>query len=515
MRNLINIINEASVANYPEGTLYLISGSEPGRKLAKELAAQGINVEDVMTSVNWGKDAQDPGKYAATYNKNAPGKLYTAFRDADGQLWVFYGSTDGYFVHADKLPNRGEIAEGILGAAMFAKFTKRAPQEEIAQVTVEDIDRVLKSLKQVSTTETTTKYQVQVKDSDNQHADTVSFDLELKTAPKQALFDLGKRNALKNEFSSAAAYVNTPNAERYSRYFYVNGKADAIEVIASGATEETKSKVDVFVQVNGKKLRLNTSLKVGGVKQFGQVGGGEQASMIKLWKYFGVDVAQYANKFEKMRSKDQFSALEWLYRTIADQLSAELAGDNDTEEAKFVTNIANAVSYFATLGEKNVELVDFSKGGFKILRFNDLVQKLRGVNLTATYKEAKGRPEIGIHDVADPKRELVSIRVKIENKKAGIYVRNIIEKGPLLEELTTVKKGSLGPSTGSKAIPRTLAPAPKTAKPAPQVAPTQVPQDIPATDASAEPANDDTTDYRYSAESIRPKRGISEIRQRR
>jgi hypothetical protein len=510
MRNLIDIINEATISKYPAGTSFLVSGSEGGRAMAAALAHQGINVEEPMTSVDW-EEAQDPKTWVAAVGKNKPGGHSQAFRDADDQLWVFHGgqsSINSCFVHADKLANRGEIAEGILGAAMFAKFTKRAPSSEIAQVTVQDIERILNSL----SSKDQDIYSVTVKDADNKHADTITFDLFLKTKPYQDLMDLKKRDALKHEFSSAAAYVNTPNAERYSRYFYVNGKADAIEVIANGALAEKSSKVDVFVQVNGKKLRLNTSLKVGGIKQFGQVGGSETASMEKLWRYFGVDIAPYIKKFESMRDKDQFSALEWLYRNIADQLSKELAGDNNTKEAKFVTNISNAVSYFATLGEKNVELVDFSKGGFKILRFNDLVQKLRKVDLVVTYKESKGRPEIGIHDIANPKRELVSVRVKIENRPSGEqYVRNVIEKGPLLEELTTVQKGSWTGTAGSKAIPRT-APKPQPAKA--KVQPTAVPKDAPAVDTSVEePAND--TDYRYSAESVRPKRGLSETKRQR
>lgn len=512
MRNLLNLLNEATIANYPAGTSFLISGSEAGRALAEVLAHQGINIEEPMVSVEWEK-ASNPKKWTATVGKNAPGVASQAFRDADDQLWVYHGAASGInkcFVHADKLANKGEIAEGILGAAMFAKFTKRAPHEEIAQVTVQDIERVLNQLggkeKDV--------YSVTVKDADNRHADTITFDLWLKTKPYQDLMDLKKREILKDEFNSAAAYVNTPNAERYSRYFYINGKADNIEIIANGAdaSSEKSSKVDVFVKVNNKKLRLNTSLKVGGVGQFGQVGGSEQGSMIKLWRYFGVDVQPYIPTYEEMLATDQFSALEYMYRNIADQLASELAGDNDTEEAKFVKGIADAVTYFATLGEKNVELVDFSKGGFKILRFSDLVHKLRGVNLTASYKEHKGRPEIGIHDVTNPKRELVSVRVKIENRKTGQYVRNIIEKGPLLEELTTVQKGSFEKPTGSKAIARPATPT----KPAPKapvakapVQPAVEPQDIPQDEPEV-----DNTEYRYS-ESVRAKRSLPETKRQR
>lgn len=437
MRDLLNLLSEATIADYPAGTAFLLSGSQQGRNLAAQLMPQGINVEDVMTSVDSAEF--DPTQAVATVGQNKPGQSAQAFQDADGQLWIYYGGAsvmNSSFVHADKLANRGEIAEGILGAAMFSKFTKRAPAEEIAQVTTQDIERVLNSLKQSG--EDT--YEVTVNDADNQHADRVKFQLVLKTKPYQDLMDPGKREALKNEFASAAAYVNTPMAERYSRYFYLNGKADEINVVSSGAASETSSKVDVFVEVNGRRLKLNTSLKVGGVKQFGQVGGSETASMQKLWSYFGIDIEPYVKKFEKKRQVDQFEALEYMYRSIADQLSKELAGDNNTEEAQFVVNLSKAVTFFATLGDPNVELVDFSKGGFKILRFKNLVEKMRTVNLTASYKEAKGRPEIGIHDVENPKRELISVRVKIENKKDGPYVRNIVEKGPLLEEITKVQE---------------------------------------------------------------------------
>lgn len=524
MRDLLNILNEATISKEPPGTEFLISGNDKGRAMAAALSHQGINIEEPMTSVSWGSaDTQNPKKYTATVGKNKPGVDYAAFKDVNGNLWIYYGSATGMktcFIHPTA--NRGEVAEGVLGAAMFAKFSKRAPQQEIAQVTPQDIDRVLNSMKEISSTETTSTYEVEVRDSDNKHADHIKFKLDLKKAPKQALFDPARRSDYAEEFASAAAYVNTPNAERYSRYFYINGKADSISVIASGATDENSSKVDVYVEVNDKKLRLNTSLKVGGIKQFGQVGGSEIESMVKLWSYFGVDIAPYTEQYQNLRGADQFQALEYMYRSIATQLSKELAGNNDTEEARFVVDLANAVSYFATLGDKNVKLVDFSKGGFKILRFNDLVQKMRSVDLTVSYKDEKGRPEIGIHDVGNTKNTLVSIRVKIENRDDGAqYVRNVIEKGPLLEKLTMEKQGKWDDNTGSKTIARKPAKPAVTKEPVAKVIPTPAP--VANTQAVAEPevqaANDvdntDYTDYRYSAESVRPKRGLSETKRQR
>jgi hypothetical protein len=350
------------------------------------------------------------------------------------------------FVHADKLANKGEIAEGILGAAMFAKFTKREGNENIGTVTAADIAQVLERLKNVG--EDT--YEVEVADSDSQHADRVTFKLVLKTKPYQDLMDSTKRDALASEFASAAGYVNSPMAERYSKYFYLNGKADEIAITADGAASETTSKVDVWVAVrdaNGdmRRLRLNTSLKIGGVKQFGQVGGSGPESMSKLWGYFGIDLApeKIEGYIEHLKKGDQSKALAHLYQRIAGLLANKLAGDADNEEARFVDNLAHAVTYFATLGDPNVELVDFSKGGFKILRFRELKDRLREVDLTATYLTGKSQPEISIHDAADPRRALINIRVKVENKKGGEqYMRNYIEKGPLLEELTQVQQRS-------------------------------------------------------------------------
>ena len=101
--------------------------------------------------------------------------------------------------------------------------------------------------------------------------------------------------------------------------------------------------------------------------------------------------------------------------------------------------MAHAVTHFATLGDPNVELVDFNKGGFKILRFKNLEHKLRTIDLTASYT-GKTRPEITIHDVENPKKELLTIRCKIENREnKAPYIRNLIEKGSLLEEITEVQ----------------------------------------------------------------------------
>ena len=445
MRNLINIINEVTLSKYGPGQKFIVSNSQDGQELAAQLTAQGIPVDQPIELTNKTVGDQTMTNRSEIFVQMGKGTDHYEFRTEDNAYFYVHGTTSkiqSALNHSkgEGVANRGEISEGILGAAMFAKFTKREGNEEVGTIAPADITAVLDSLQQ-SGTDT---YEVSVQDANNEIADHISFMLKLKTAPYQDLMNPMKRNLLANELASAAAYVNSPMAERYSKYFYINGKADEIAIMADGAASETDKKADVWVGVKDKNgqmrtLKLNASLKVGGVGQFGQVGGSGAESMRTLFGYFGLDVEPYIEEYKQHHSKDQFKAVEFMYRQIAEDLQSRLAGNSDTEEAKFVDSVAHAITHFATLGDPNVELVDFDKGGFKILRFKNLVYKLRNINLTASYVQ-KTRPELQIHDVENPKKVLLTIRCKIENKKAGPYVRNIIEKGSLLEELTEVQQ---------------------------------------------------------------------------
>jgi len=521
MRELINIIdtlNEVTMSNYGPGQQFLISGSKTGQKFKQILAAQGLDTDSIITMT--GTHVNDGPVFQL-----GKGNTAYSFQNEEGQIWSVQGSESGIsgpFVHykggageEGKIANRGEIAEGILGAAMFSKFTKRESQEEIGQVTPQDIAAILDQLKQTSKD----MYQVAVRDANNQYADTITFLLRLKTGPYRDLMDPAKRELLANEYASAAAYVNSLMAERYSKYFYLNGKADDIAVMADGAASETEKKTDVWVGVRGKdgkirQLRLNSSLKIGGVKQFGQVGGSSIESMQKLWSYFDIDVTGYLDLYSKKLKKDQFEAIGFLYKNITKTLAAQLAGDSESSEYQFVDKLAHVITHFATLGDPNVELVDFDKGGFKILRFRNLAAKLKTVDLTATYLLGKATPEIAIHDRANPKNILVSIRSKRETKKSGeIYVRNLIEKGRLLEELTKVTQPTVAKSPEPKppvSKPTVkAAPAPvaaQSATPTPQAAQSVQPVPAPATIQPVAPVATRTPESRSTVGTPRARR---------
>lgn len=473
MRNLIDIVDQVlaevtiSKSKYGPGTQFSVSGSEPGKKLQALLQQQGFDStgpltlqdtselgdEDLLNmptiTVGNGPDgylfANNAGQYILiTGSASTIGPMFNAYT----------GGSAGDAADA-KLANRGETSEGILGAAMFAKFTKREPGEEIGTVTPQDIAGVLDSLKKTGEDQ----YEVEVEDYDNVHADTIAFVLRLKTGPYADLMDQAKRPLLSNEFASAAAYVNGSDAERYSRYFYINGRADQITIMADGVTGETTQKTDVWVYVtdeqgNPRKTRLNTSLKTGGISQFGQVGGDSEETQQTLWNYFGVDVSPSLSGFKDRVKKDPRDAFKRVYEYAAKQVNSELKDATSKQEAGIIDNIARGITHFATLGDPKVELVDFSKGGFKILRFNNLVNKLGAVDLEATYNDSKTWPEVVIHERGNIKNDLLTVRMKIENKPKGLYVRNYIEKGPLLEKLTEYRKASWDDAKSTQALDR-------------------------------------------------------------
>ena len=480
MRDLLNIfdsiVNEVTISKskYGPSTQFAVStGSQNGQALLQQMTQQGFDATPPLTMQDTSElgDQEILNLPAVSVNKGGGGAGYLFANDA-GQYILVTGTADsigkcfnaytGANKSADnpedlgKIANRGETAEGILGAAMFAKFVKREPDEDIGTVTPDDISNVLSSLQKTGEDQ----YEVEVEDYDNEHADRIAFVLRLKTGPYQDLMDPTKQPLLASEYASAAAYVNSSDAERYSRYFYINGRADQITIMADGVTGEKTQKTDVWVYVtdeDGKprKLRLNTSLKTGGIGQFGQVSGSSEETQETLWNYFGVNVAPAMKKFKQnIRSGDAVAAFASVYQSAAKQIEDVLQNASPEAKAKMINSIAQGITHFATLGDPKVELVDFSDGGFKILRFNKLEEKLKNVDLAASYVGDKKYPQVDIHERGNPKNKLLQIRMKIENRPNGVYSRNYIEKGPLLEKLTQYKKASWDNDTSTQALDR-------------------------------------------------------------
>lgn len=353
---------------------------------------------------------------------------------------------DGEVTTKKALANRGDISEGILSAALFAKLIARS-KGQILDINSDDVWQVVDALANVGAD----RYSVSVKDaSKNIVKDNIVFTIIL---PEPAYLDLinpDKRQLLAQETSSAVMFANSEDNTQFSEYFYLNGKPDTIEIICDGGNpaKQKTSKVDIEVvvtdQITGKKdrRRLNISLKAN-AKQFGQVGVGSTKKQdffekqIMLWNKFGVDIEPVRAKFDATLTKVGLAdAVGVAYKFAASSLNDILAGDNDEDEYLYLKDLVNAINYYATLNTPGVLLVNFKGGGYEVMSFDNMESKLHAVDLAAKYNSTVKWPQVEIYD-KNSGQQLLQVRLKMTEDER----RNYVEKGPLMSTLlgTSIK----------------------------------------------------------------------------
>lgn len=349
---------------------------------------------------------------------------------------------------SEKLSNKGEASEGILGAALFAKLIART-RGKIDIIDSNDIWAVIDTLKQTQEDH----YSVTLKDaSTNVAKDSIMFTLKLKPGPYADLMDSNKRPLLAGNVQGAVEYANSADAQEYCEYFYLNGKPDIIHVITDGISGSTTKKSDIEVITTdpktGKHVRqqLNISVKADS-GQMGQVGGGGKGSdpfdaQKKLWNAFGIDIESSRTEFNKiLKSKGMLEAMQSIYMDAATFLQDLLAGSFDDAEYLFLKDLVKGINYYATLNDPSVIMVSLEGGSYDVMSFANLQKQLKNIDLDAEYRLGKKSPNPHVFIVDRNSREvLFNIRGKKENVDGRPYFRNYIEKGPLLQKLTSIKK---------------------------------------------------------------------------
>jgi hypothetical protein len=373
---------------------------------------------------------------------------------------------------ADKIGNRGDISEGILGAALFAKMRARV-NGKIKTIASGDIWGVIDSLQLQKTVrgkdkeDTWGEYTVKVKDVNQATVkDSIVFTLKLKEGPFKEIMDTTKRPLLNKEISGAVEYANSADAEEFASFFYLNGKPDIIHVITDGLSDQTGKKSDIEVIVTDPKTgkqheqRLNISLKAGSA-QIAQVGGGTTIAddtkgktafeaQDELWSKLGIDVVPFKEEFESMTAKSNYDsfmgAFQFMYHEVTDLLRRLLSGNYDDEEYLYISDFIKAINYFATLGNPNIVLINLEKGSYSISSFANLESQLQDIDLNARYVEQdeSGLPIVEVFDI-NSSQLFLRIRSYRKSKvsksgEEGWYFRNYIETGPLLKQLTSIKK---------------------------------------------------------------------------
>ena len=355
----------------------------------------------------------------------------------------------------EKYWNLGNVIEGIMGAAVCAKFMN--PKKEI---THNDVADVLAQLRHNGGM----RFSFSSKIGSNQ----LSFIMSLNDNDRNALVDSFQNpdNLKKYKSSSeifkayhnAATYVNTADtvATAIDRVLS-NDNKNVVKIESEGGSSEKQksTKADLFITINGKTERL-LSLKSKTVPQVGQVSGHAFENLEEFFKStvgFGLPSAMNTQEdfpqgsFKKVGNEVFAKGFTKAYKHIMNSLESTLKGDNEYKEYDFVTQIYESLRHHATLGEDViiVYLSPSAKKAYTELKIgHELREALSNFDLkpqlsTPTTIKIIGTPKtaLGKEMTGGQPQELVQLRSYTQK---GGTVRNIIEIKKLLKTLADIEQ---------------------------------------------------------------------------
>jgi len=360
-----------------------------------------------------------------------------------------------------KIRNRGDVAEGLLAAAISARFRKSD-----ASVDKSDVERELLNLDSdgkdiINTNKKRGKELVYKIDRDDGTRDIIRLAVLLARVNFDDLMDLAKRDQVDDLLDSVVAYANSANLISKSLEFALDGESTKIDILADGVSDQKGTKVDVRIFNNGKEIELGKiSLKAGGTKQLGQVGKGWARRSAKSSRgikdlflgLFGVDIGDdLKEEYEQsLLSLDRFKigdAIAKVYDTAFEKIKQIYAADDDAEFINFMKRLARGIRYEAVLEEEGVTLINLKGRDFEQLNFSDIEEKFSNlaVDIEVHYDDPGGDyekvPYLRVYDRKSG-RNLISVRTKLRldpGKKIKEF-RHYVQKEKGLVDLLKVAK---------------------------------------------------------------------------
>ena len=299
--------------------------------------------------------------------------------------------------------NRGDIAEGIMGAALTAKFIKRESGQtvrDLPQVNATDVDAVLAKFFRSGGTYSKTVRDVpkpfdfippdfpgdKVETTVNiirelMFSDKVIFKLTLPKAAMDFLSKQSNRTQVRDIFDRAIRYANNdPTFIREANRLATNAKNDKILVDADGVSNQLETKVDIGLYANGRKIGKQISLKTESGRQFDQVIGFGIAEFDKLFdNNMGIIVDgsvknEVNNYIKQFNVTDAFSFRAQTSKDVTGSVwatklkkaatiyykGAEKVIKTQIDALDFRRKLANTIRVGATRGDQDIQLVKFA-----------------------------------------------------------------------------------------------------------------------------------------------------------
>lgn len=360
--------------------------------------------------------------------------------------------------------NLGDVAEGVMSCAIAARFINKN-----RKINISDFEKVLNQMKS-SRSGTNASKTFQSENSKHPKMrkmvyDDVSLTINLAQANMDMLMtnDPSEYETLKNKLiPPCISYANSPEINTAALLMYRNGKKDFIEVIADGIGNQTGTKVDINLRINGSvnvpiigNIR-NTNLSLTQislkkqVNQFAQVGGWSLDTIDKFWGKILNTIpssnADFQNLYTSSSSTrgttEEVAALTM--RRVYEWANNKL--QRKVKDSSWITYFINTLDDFATYLQSNVYLVEINPQRFHRYDFKKLNPRLIGpradYTLSSSYRTgSSGLPSVIINAVNKTTKQsvpLIQFRFKMEKGVGGTpTIRNYVEKQKGLSMLIT------------------------------------------------------------------------------
>ena len=371
--------------------------------------------------------------------------------------------------------NRGDIAEGIMGAALTAKFIKRQLGQtirDLPQVNATDVDTVLAKFFRSGGTYSKTVRDVpkpfdfippdfpgdRIETTVNivrelMFLDKIVFKLTLPQPAMDFLSKQSNRTQVRDIFERAIRYANNdPTFIREANRLATNAKNDKILVDADGVSNQLETKVDIGLFANGRKIGKQISLKTESGRQFDQVIGFGIAEFDKLFdNNMGIivdgSVKNAVNDYIKQFNvTDAFSFRAQTSKDVTGSVwasklkkaatiyykGAEKIIKTQIDAIDFRRKLANTIRVGATRGDEDIQLVKFAgaQGAYSERTFGpEFEDAIENADLSVV-SNFTDNPTIKINS---NNKLLVQFRARVDaDKRANGYrikLRQVLEAG--------------------------------------------------------------------------------------
>lgn len=355
----------------------------------------------------------------------------------------------------------GYLAEAILQCAITARLVERkgAITSAIVERYIEDFlesSRVWAMGKQTRTVARQIEYEADNRDINAK--DIVVSYISLNEKGFNFLlknkFRLAQNIYLKPFFDDAVKYVNSGAPAQHAQYFYTNGLVDKLTVTSMGVIGQKSTKTDIITEYfegydpsrpgsgNPVEFKLNISVKINNVKQFGQATGIYLEAMERFASAVGVTLSEktkkdiqtlvptktFGNQIRTVSSTEEIKAKrinEHVYALVYNDIQDQLNNKTGKIESFF-----DGVENFLSMKDPSIVIVNIG-GGDKVYyadRFNDLKQRFkRDKIITKLVAQASGNYQMDFY-ISSDKRDVL----RLESRPIGPTFRNFVLSGEAL-----------------------------------------------------------------------------------